>query len=423
MSKRQICLVTSGHVTYCPRLVKEADALQAAGYEVRVVALNHEATKAELDDRLMSKRSWRLVRIEVQRGGRGHGKWMRGALRQKIYRTVGWLRTDDEGMARAFSRFHPELLQTVAAEQADLFVAHTLEALPAVVLAARCWNAKAGLDYEDLFFAMTSNPGRRTWEQQLAELVERKFSTQCAYRTAASPGVAEAVARRHGGAPPAVVMNMFSLAERPAARPKPRGDGPLRLYWFSQRIGPDRGLADAIHAAGLLPRGSAVLHLRGQCDDAGKNYLRVLGEKHGVPTEAVVFHPSVPSDQLITLAAEYDVGLALEEPVSENRIICMRDLCTNKVFTYLLAGLAVAATSEADTREVFEGAGFVYPHGQPEILAAKLRHWLDHPSALEAAKEKSWQLGGTRYNWEREQKHLLRAVAAALSDEARIQLL
>ena len=77
----KICLVTSGHVTYCPRLVKEADALQAAGYEVRVVALNHEATKAELDDRLMSKRTWPLARIEVQRGGRGHGNWRWAALR------------------------------------------------------------------------------------------------------------------------------------------------------------------------------------------------------------------------------------------------------------------------------------------------------------------------------------------------------
>ena len=35
---RRICLITPGHVASTPRLVKNADALAAAGYEVHVVA-------------------------------------------------------------------------------------------------------------------------------------------------------------------------------------------------------------------------------------------------------------------------------------------------------------------------------------------------------------------------------------------------
>src|SRR2546422_9615422 len=63
-------------------------------------------------------------------------------------------------------------------------------------------------------------------------------------------------------------------------------------------------------------------------------------------------------DSLVRLAAEYDVGLALEVPISENRIICMNDLCTNKVFTYLMAGLAVAASTLGEGATLYEGAGF-----------------------------------------------------------------
>ena len=44
MRPLRFCLVSSNHVANNPRLVKEADALAAAGHAVRVVAANnHEA--------------------------------------------------------------------------------------------------------------------------------------------------------------------------------------------------------------------------------------------------------------------------------------------------------------------------------------------------------------------------------------------
>ncbi len=43
--ERRICLVTSAHVSYNPRLLKEADALHQTGYAVRVVAMELEPDK------------------------------------------------------------------------------------------------------------------------------------------------------------------------------------------------------------------------------------------------------------------------------------------------------------------------------------------------------------------------------------------
>ena len=38
----RITVVTAGHLSTCPRMLKSADALAADGYDVRVVATHHE---------------------------------------------------------------------------------------------------------------------------------------------------------------------------------------------------------------------------------------------------------------------------------------------------------------------------------------------------------------------------------------------
>jgi hypothetical protein len=174
-------------------------------------------------------------------------------------------------------------------------------------------------------------------------------------------------------------------------------------------------LGDAIRALALLPRGAAQLYLRGQCDVTGKTFLQRTMTEAGVDEKSVTVLPLDTPDRMVGLAAAYDVGLALEEPISENRLICMRDLCTNKVFTYLLAGLALAATGDTNERTVFGGAGFVYPYCQPEKLAAGLKRWLDAPAALRAARETAWRLGGTQYNWDVEKQKLVAAVKEVLN--------
>ncbi len=66
-SRRRFCLVTPAHVCNNPRLVKEADALHAAGHEVRVVSLRSSAAAAARDATVMATRAWRLDVVDVAR--------------------------------------------------------------------------------------------------------------------------------------------------------------------------------------------------------------------------------------------------------------------------------------------------------------------------------------------------------------------
>jgi glycosyltransferase involved in cell wall biosynthesis len=86
---------------------------------------------------------------------------------------------------------------------------------------------------------------------------------------------------------------------------------------------------------------------------------------------------------------------------------------TNKIFSYLLAGLAVAATDTPGQREVlreFPAAGFLYPGGSPQALAAGLRKWLSDRRALRDAQQSAWDAAREKYCWDVEQEKFLRAI-------------
>ena len=77
----------------------------------------------------------------------------------------------------------------------------------------------------------------------MISLIESRWLPGCAYMTAVSPGIADAYVENYGVAQPHVVLNVFPKSHAPSGA-TPRGTarpGPS-LYWFSQTIGPDRGL-------------------------------------------------------------------------------------------------------------------------------------------------------------------------------------
>jgi glycosyltransferase involved in cell wall biosynthesis len=117
---------------------------------------------------------------------------------------------------------------------------------------------------------------------------------------------------------------------------------------------------------------------------------------------------------LVERAAQHDVGLALESGETENRRVAV----ANKLFTYFLAGLVVAATDVPGQRAVMESApeaGFLFQPGDAGMLARQLRAWLDDPCELRRAKDRSRQYGESRFCWDREKARLIKAVARVVA--------
>jgi glycosyltransferase involved in cell wall biosynthesis len=408
-ARLRFCLVTSAHVCNNPRLVKEADALHDAGHDVRVVAVWTDASNAARDDALIRARRWRLHRVRVARHERAsHLRWLAASLAQAAARGAF-----DRGVLRevlrdqAASRFVRHLARAATVAPADVFVGHNLEALPAAVRAARAFGAHVGFDLEDLHSGELPDDPSAEMTRRLIVAVERRYLPECDFLIASSDGIADEVAARYGVTRPHVVHNVFPSSDRLVPVPQDRrGDG-VSLYWYSQVIGAGRGLEEAVTALSMLPR-TVRLHVRGRPDQEYVTSLVALAHRLGVHDRLHILAPAAP-DTLVALAGHHDIGLALEQPTTLNRRLCL----TNKLFTYLLGGIPVAATDTPGQQAIMSqlpGAGFTYPSGDAASLAHQLAPLVDDRNRLEAAKRAAYDHAVSRFCWDHERLKLLDAL-------------
>ncbi len=411
-----MCLVTTAQPSTNPRLVKEADALVEAGYDVRVIGAHRADWAAETDARLLASRAWTFTFIDFRRQAAPALFW-KTRLRHKLATSlVNFPAARRAVDAAAVSRITPELIRAACDVEADLYIAHNVGALPAAVAAARTHGAAVGFDAEDFH---RGEPYAAEDVRRYAVIcrVEDEQLPDCDYLTAASPLIAAEYAKLRGVAPPTCILNVFPLRERPAAFRSSSSER-LTLYWFSQTIGLDRGLDDAIRAMGQLREYPLELHLRGVWQPGCRESLLAVARAAGVPCERIVVHPPAPSDDMVRLASEYDIGLALERPVALNNDI----LLSNKIFTYLLAGVAVVATAtraQAALAADLGEAAVTYEPGDVSQLAAALRPWLEDRSRLVTARAAAWRLGEDRYNWDVEKHRFLDVVRDVLARSRR----
>jgi hypothetical protein len=308
---------------------------------------------------------------------------------------------------------YSELLAAAVREPVDLYYGCTGCGLAVASAAARRHKVPFALDLEDFHSAEQSPGPEADLSHRLVERIEAEVLGGAAFLTAASGGIASSYERKYGVLP-ITIHNTFPL---PAREPdfEPGGGHALRLYWFSQTIGPNRGLEDAVRAIGLS-KAPCEMHVRGR---AIPGYLEELRRLANEVAEAllIVHHEPAPPDTMVELSRGYDVGLALEPCDVLNHAICL----SNKAFTYILGGLAVAFTDTPGQRVLALDLGpgaLLYPPGQPASLAEGLRRWAESGDLLRRAKIAAWEAAKRRWHWEHAQERgaLLAAVAGALHE-------
>ncbi len=408
----RVCLVTTGQPSTNPRAVKEADALSEAGYQVHLVGAHWAPWAEAADRRLLASRRWTADVIDWRRE-RAPGLFWKSRLRHRAARacmTVPGL--SGICLPAAVGRVTPELSRAARRVRADLFIAHNLGALPAAFAASRACGARLGFDAEDFHSGQFAEDDRSP-QVSAVERTERRYVPLCDYVTAASPGIADVYAAMRGGQRPRIVLNVFPLAMRPSSRRPTSWHGPLTLYWFSQTIGPGRGLEDVVRAMGRMQDGEVELHVRGTWQPEYRESLLSVASTAGTRPERVIAYEPGDPDDMVRLAAAFDVGLAIEPGLTPNNDLSL----SNKAFTYLLAGNAIVLTRTAGQRTLLpaiERAAVPYDAGRADVLAAALRVWLQDRRALDEARRASWEYGSERFNWDREKAVVLSAVAATL---------
>ncbi len=437
----KILILMGGHLCNGPRPCKEADALAAAGHDVMVAGVWFDRQFVQRDYVLLKTKSWQFYPILDFRGITLLQTCQRGLIRlqaklaQQLFVKANLLSLPLLGYgARAMLRFAQQY-------RADLTIVHSEVGLW-VGRKLQQQGYQVGVDFEDWFSEDLLPAAKANRPITWIKTLEAELARHCRYCLTTSQAMATAMATAYACAEPTVIYNAFPRSDRPQiwdspiwnslawdytvrdylVRDCPAWDHPVRgyqdrhnlsvpsLHWFSQTIGPGRGLETLLAA---LPQVQAPveIHLRGNCPGGYRDWLMAL-----VPDgwqDRIFLHETVDNHHLPARIAEHDMGLALETPQIPSRNLTV----TNKLFQYLEAGLAVIATDTAGQREVLQQhpqAGHLIPANDPIALAQVINHWMRHPDELWQAKQAAKQ-ASVELSWETQAEKLVHQAQRALA--------
>lgn len=388
--------------------MKEAEALASAGYDVTILGVFSDSELKRRDLMLIDKAGYRFIPVL---------DWTMGKFARSIPLSVS---RAGKLIHRLFKienfwelgGVYPFLKSAAMRTEADLYICHMEQAM-AVGRTLLHKGKRVAIDMEDWYSEDLPLQERRARPCELLRRLERLLLTNGEFGFCTSHSMASSLVATYGCPRPNVVYNTFPWADRDALdhqwKDRPSGARPS-LYWFSQTIGPARGLEDLISALPSLAVDMEV-HLRGTPSPGYREWLEA-----NTPVEwkgRIFLHDMVHNTEILSRIAEHDIGFAGEHPDCRSRNVTV----SNKLFHYMLGGLAVVASNTSGQHEIAagtDGGVRLYHAGDPRSLADEINQLLVSPDALKAAKVASLRAAELRYNWEIEKAHLLEYVAKSL---------
>ncbi|MDK2971324.1 MAG: hypothetical protein PWP23_1079 [Candidatus Sumerlaeota bacterium] len=401
----RILILIGAHLCMAPRPQKEARALADAGHDVTVRGFAFDEEFARRDRAIVDAASWRYEPIADLRSGLTP---IRLRARRRIAGTL--YRAAHCASVDLFGYGAREMLAAARKENADLTIVHS-EAGLWVGTRLLAEGRRVGVDFEDWFSEDLLPRDRRDRPVGLLREWEQQLACACRYALAPSLAMSNAIAASFDAPPPAVVRNVFPREGEPDFEPERRADHGVSLHWYSQTIGPGRGLEMLMQALHRVAAPVRVV-LRGRCSESYRNAL--LAEAPEQARGRILVEGSVPPDQLAASIARHDIGLALEDSSVRSRDLTI----TNKLFEYLRGGLAVIATPTTGQREVFAerpGIGVLLESSTPDALAAAIDSLVADAARLAACRSAARLAFEEQFNWERERGILVERAEAALA--------
>ena len=391
-----VLILIGGHLALAPRPQKEAAAAIAAGFRVLIRGVWWDDTLAA-EDMLMAKAVGAEFApvMDLRSGGIGMLLFrVKQKAAKEIYLRLGWASPRSLGLAA------PEMLKEALRLKPRLTMIHSEAGLwVGEQLLER--GFRVGVDFEDWFSEDLPPQDRAGRPVAAIKRLERTLLRHANPTMATTRTMARALANDSSCERlPEAILNCFPWAQASPTsgenlRDK-RDPSAVSFYWFSQTIGPGRGLESLAKALPEL-KGNWQLHLRGSLRNYGSWFDSVF------PCEIrnrVILQEMVPNCELRSRSASHDVGLALEVPSCASRDLT----ATNKIFEYLRCGLAVIATATQGQIEVMQQcprAGWIIAPDDVGVLLAVMQGCLDDPARLKEAQTAATEAAAGPWAWEK----------------------
>jgi glycosyltransferase involved in cell wall biosynthesis len=383
----RILILIGGHLSTAPRPQKEADELARRGHEVHIAGVWFDPRLVARDRQLLASVPYKFSSLSPDRGAAR--LWQRA--RRALALRAPWLRLPER-----FGTCPLEMVRHARRLRPDLVIAHSEAALWAASQLRRD-GFTVGVDMEDWFSRDLPEAARRRRPVAELEHLERDLLANSTYALATSQAMAAALAQAYRVPRPVVVRNVFPLD----SPPPPRSWARPRVHWFSQTIGPGRGLELLFSALpSLEPRFDIVL--RGDLPHRYRPWVEAAVPGPWRPHLRI--EETVPSQELHSAIGRNDIGLALETAAIPSRDLTI----TNKLFQYLNAGLAVIATRTAGQVEAMAGApgAGLLIREDPTELADALHRFTSDEALLAESRAHARLAAEQCYCWELERDRL-----------------
>lgn len=298
------------------------------------------------------------------------------------------------------------LTRALLASPADVYFAHNIEALLPAASAARKHRAALMFDCMEYYSDMGPD-GHPPQVSSATRTLEARWLPQCRLVVASSDAMADALARDYGIKRP---LPSYNAAPAQAILPAKLGGG-LNLYWRNFMLGlGHRGLDDALQALQRLP-GHIRLFVQGRLPEDGGQALQQRIRHLGLGDRVTIL-PPYPPENAVASAAPYDVGLCLEHRGNRNHDLTV----SNKMFDYLMGGLAVVSSDLAGLAHVIERShgGLTFEPGNVDALVAVIDRLDRDRQRLGHFQECARRFAMDEGNREREIERVARAMREAL---------
>ncbi|MNO55226.1 D-inositol 3-phosphate glycosyltransferase [compost metagenome] len=381
------------------RVLKEAQTLQRAGYEVKVFALHTPGVTCQQEQLKDGIGVFRVARSPLWRWRKGKAVPDKAVHTNKAQGPIGKL-TFRHQLLRLIARAwtHTALLWHMVRYRAHLVHAHDVNTLPTAWLAARLSRARLVYDAHEI---STSREGYESF-RRLVGFVEKRLMPKADGSITTTDARAKYFARAYGVVRPTVLQNRPRLTYCEQSN-RIREELGLKAPWpiivYQGGLQQGRGLDKLIRTAKDVPNAYFVLIGGGRLTQS----LIQLCEELGLQ-QRVHFIPTVALSELPKYTASADIGV---QPI-ENTCLNHYTTDSNKLFEYLIAGLPVVATDFPEIRRIVRNndVGILVPANNPPALAHALNQLVTDIELRKRLASNASSIA-TTLNWEEQEARLV----------------
>jgi glycogen synthase len=437
-----VCMLVANDARRDPRVQKEARSLARAGYSVAVIALAKTDQDVGWED---AEGGYRVQRVRPEGLTRAALKkrFSQAAPRTfqiftRAYRKVRRIpekpraRAAEPGLTREerdLGARRTAMIASIRTHSAQSWVmaqaammtapravhAHDLNTLLAASRAARATGAALVFDSHEIWWEQLA-PGiapdewihfYRELQRELMPSVDRML-TVC-------ESIADWFTEFHRMPKPAVVRNSIELVSgfTPDISARPE-DRPVEVL-FHGGYSINRGLEELIEAASMLKNARLAFRGFGVLEPKLRSIVEERRLQH-----VVRFEEAVPMSDVVTAASASDIGVIPYKPVCLNN----RFSTPNKLFEYMNAGVAVAASDLPEIARIVRGEqiGALFDPMDPTSIANAINELASDRQRLAEMRRRSRRAAELRHHWGVDEQVLLQIYRELLPRSPRAHL-